>query len=139
MRGTFQVPLYMTTVRPGALLRLGPDGLPITDGTFFTAQFRCMVPYAATTAGAAPLHPARPSLYGHGLLGDEGEVGAGHVRDMASEHDFVMCATQWTGMAEEDYATALNILRDFFFKFERLTHRSTFTRSKICSHDSARE
>jgi hypothetical protein len=34
----------MTAALPGALLRLGPDGLPITDGTFCTGNFRCMVP-----------------------------------------------------------------------------------------------
>jgi hypothetical protein len=112
VRGTFEVPLYMETPLPRALLRLGPDGMPVASGSF-TARFRCMVPYAATTNGAAPVHPARPSLYGHGLLGDEDEVGAGNVRDMANEHDFVLCATQWTGMAEEDYNTALRILADF--------------------------
>jgi len=125
VRGTFQIPLYMTTALPGALLRLGPDGLPITDGTFFSAKFRCMVPYAATTGGAAPVHPARPSLYGHGLLGDEGEVSAGHVRDMASEHNFVMCATKWTGMGDDDYPTALQILSNFsnFPKFSERLHQ----------------
>jgi hypothetical protein len=124
VRGTFQVPLYMLTSLPGALLRLGPDGMPVSSGSF-TANFRCMVPYAATTAGALPVHPARPSLYGHGLLGDEGEVGAGHVRDMANEHDFVMCATQWTGMADEDYNTALLILADFsnFPRFSERLHQ----------------
>ena len=125
VRGTFRVPLYMTTALPGALLRLGPDGLPVTDGSFFTANFRCMVPYAATTGGAAPVHPARPSLYGHGLLGSEGEVSAGHVRDMASEHNFVMCATKWTGMGEDDYPTALQILANFsnFPKFSERLHQ----------------
>jgi hypothetical protein len=84
-----------------------------------------MVPYAATTEGAAPVFPARPSLYGHGLLGTESEVSSGHVRDMASEHNFVMCATQWTGMADEDYATALRILSDFtnFPKFSERLHQ----------------
>jgi hypothetical protein len=125
VRGTFQVPLYMTTALPGALLRLGPDGLPITDGTFFTASFRCMVPYAATTSGAVPVHPARPSLYGHGLLGSENEVSAGNVRDMSNEHNFVMCATKWTGMGDDDYSTALQILSNFsnFPKFSERLHQ----------------
>ena len=47
------------------------------------------------TDGDAP--PARPSLYGHGLLGSAGEVGAGNVKAMASEHNFVFCATPWVG------------------------------------------
>ena len=123
--GTFEVPLYMLTDQPGALLRLGPDGMPVTNGATFTAKFRCMVPYSATTNGAAPIHPARPSLYGHGLLGSEDEVSAGHVRDMASEYDFVMCATRWTGMGEDDYVTALHILADFsnFPQFPERLHQ----------------
>ena len=124
--GTFQVPLYLThrPARARCCASVRTD-CRSRNGTFFTAKFRCMVPYSATTNGAAPIHPARPSLYGHGLLGDEGEVSAGHVRDMASEHDFVMCATQWTGMAEDDYATALQILADFsnFPKFPERLHQ----------------
>lgn len=122
VRGTFQVPLYMTSAAPGALLNLDANHLPFTTGAFFTANFRCMVPYAATTNGAAPVHPARPSLYGHGLLGDEGEVSAGNVRDMSNEHDFVMCATRWTGMADDDYNTVLTILTDFS-NFPKLSER----------------
>lgn len=122
VRGTFQVPLYMTSAAPGALLNLDANHLPFTTGGFFTANFRCMVPYAATTNGAAPLHPARPSLYGHGLLGDEGEVSAGNVRDMASEHDFVMCATRWSGMGDDDFNTVLTILTNFS-NFPKLSER----------------
>jgi hypothetical protein len=125
VRGTFQVPLYLTSQAPGSLLNLDADNVPFTTGAFFTADFRCMVPYAATTNGALPVHPARPSLYGHGLLGSHNEVSAGNVRDMASEHNFVMCATKWTGMAEDDYNTALQILADFtnFPKFSERMHQ----------------
>jgi hypothetical protein len=125
VRGTFQVPLYLTHPDPGSLLNLDADNVPFTTGAFFTADFRCMVPWAATTSGGLPVHPARPSLYGHGLLGSENEVSAGNVRDMASEHDFVMCATKWTGMAEDDYNTALQILTDFtnFPKFSERMHQ----------------
>lgn len=126
INGTFQLPLYMTDGgAPGANLRLGPDGLPFTEGDFFTARFRCIVPYSATTGGAAPLHPARPSLYGHGLLGTEGEVSAGNVRDMANEHNFVFCGTRWYGMESDDRTTALNILNDFslFPKFPDRLHQ----------------
>lgn len=122
VRGTFQVPLYMTTTAPGALLNLDANHLPFTTGGFFTANFRCMVPYAATTNGALPVRPARPSLYGHGLLGTENEVSAGNVRDMSNEHDFVMCATRWTGMGDDDYNTVLTILTDFS-NFPKLSER----------------
>jgi hypothetical protein len=121
--GTFQVPLYLTDGgEPGAVLRRGPDGLPVNEGDFFTARFRCIVPYAATTDGAPPVVPARPSLYGHGLLGAEDEVSAGNVRDMANEHGFVFCGTRWYGMEEEDVSNVLAILNNFS-RFPSLTDR----------------
>jgi hypothetical protein len=114
IRGTFQVPLYMTGGgAPGSFLRFGADGLPENDGDFFTATYRCIIPRAVATDGASPVYPARPSLYGHGLLGSEDEVSAGNVEDMANEHDFVFCATRWYGMEENDQGNALNILADF--------------------------
>jgi hypothetical protein len=133
VRGTFQVPLYLgdngppnfEPGGPGSLLRLGPDGMPRNDGDFFTADFECNIPYAATTGGGPPAVPARPSLYGHGLLGSEGEVSAGNVRDMANEHDFVFCATKWTGFSEDDFQTAVRILQDFsrFPQFPERMHQ----------------
>jgi hypothetical protein len=114
VRGTFDVPLYLRDGGvPGSLLRFGPDGLPRTLGDVFEAPFECIVPWAATTEGGLPVHPARPALYGHGLLGSQGEVSAGNVRDMANEHDFVFCATKWAGMSEDDFQTAVRILQDF--------------------------
>jgi hypothetical protein len=124
--GTFEVPLYMNDGgAPGSLLRLGPDGMPVNEGDFYTARFRCIIPWSATTDGSAPAVPARASLYGHGLLGSEDEVSAGNVRDMAAEHDFVFCGTRWSGMEEDDYNTALDIIFDFsdFPKFPERLHQ----------------
>ena len=121
--GTFEVPLYLTDGGiPGSKLRRGPDGLPTNEGDFFTAKFRCLVPYAATTAGGAPAVPARPSLYGHGLLGTESQTSSSHVQDFSSEHNFVMCGTQWTGFADEDTAVAITVLQDFS-NFENFIER----------------
>ena len=68
------------------------------------------------------MKPARPSLYGHGLLGDPDEVNAGNVQAMAAEHDFVFCATPWTGMSEEDIGNAVATLQNFA-RFPALTDR----------------
>jgi hypothetical protein len=112
--GTFQVPLYMEDAGiPGSALRLGPDGLPTNEGDFFTADFRCLVPNAATTGGGAPAIPGRPSLYGHGLLGSETQTSASHVQAFSSEHNFIMCGTKWTGFADEDAVTAVAVIQDF--------------------------
>jgi hypothetical protein len=72
----------------------------------------CIIPRAALADAAATAVPARAAIYGHGLLGSEREVGAGNVRDMANEHNFVFCATKWLGMAEDDVPTAIAILQD---------------------------
>ena len=74
-----------------------------------------------STAGSP--HAARPSLYGHGLLGDRGEVEAGNVQAMASEHNMVICATDWWGLASPDTgndAAALGDLNKFPNVIDRL-------------------
>lgn len=112
--GTFQVPLYLNDGGAvGSSLRIGPDGYPLNEGDFFTANYRCIIPFAATTAGVAPAIPARPSLYGHGLLGSHTEGSSGNVRDFSNEHNFILCATDWTGFASDDFATAVQVVSDF--------------------------
>ncbi len=114
VEGTYQVPLYMTLGGvPGSTLRVDDDQVPFNTGDFFTATYRCIIPYAATTGGFAPAVPARPSLYGHGLLGTGGQTSSSHVRDFSSEHNFVMCGTDWTGFANEDTLVVLGILNNF--------------------------
>ena len=102
MEGTFVVPCYLVVC--GAAATTGfhyssnkPDAAPTQiPGNLATAQFECIIPSSART------HPARISLYGHGLLGSHQEVEAGNVQDMATEHNVVFCATDWWGLAEPD-------------------------------------
>ncbi len=123
IRGTFEVPNYMTgSGESGSRINYGPDDLPAANGVF-TADFRCVVPRAALSGGAGPAVPARASLYGHGLLGSEGEVSAGNVRSMSNEHNVVFCATKWVGMSEEDVGNAVQILQDFS-RFPTLADRT---------------
>ncbi|MGC0422124.1 hypothetical protein [Embleya sp. AB8] len=107
--GTVTVPSYLD--RPGgptgARLNLGRDGLPRQlPGNTQQAQFRCEIPRGAFET------PAQASLYGHGLLGSNDEVGGGNVKAMAAEHDIVFCATKWIGMADEDLPTVAHALAD---------------------------
>jgi hypothetical protein len=109
--GTFQVPLYLTgTGEAGSRFNTGTDGLPARNGDY-TAEFRCIVPDAAL-GDDGTARPARPSLYGHGLLGSQDEVDADNVVAMADEHGFVFCATKWIGMSEEDVGNAVEILNE---------------------------
>lgn len=126
--GTVRVPLFLSLPNGGAGSRLyysfeqifgGDDGLPDRNpvSDFMDAEFTCKIPRAAfggaaDAAAATAAVPARPSLYGHGLLGSRDEVGAGNVRAMAQEHNFVFCAADWIGMSSGDIVNVLTILLD---------------------------
>jgi hypothetical protein len=121
--GTFTVPNYLTTpvnskepvlgTDPGLpgtrFLYLPGDELPDRNGDF-TATFTCDIPRSAT-----PDLPARGSIYGHGLLGGQGEVGAGNVQKMGNENDILYCATDWYGMATGDVPNVATMLLDMSF------------------------
>jgi hypothetical protein len=117
IQGTFEVPLYLTgNGNPGQRYALGPDGLPQRQALPFTATFTCNLPNSAIPG------PARMSMYGHGLLGDQSEVNGSLVRPMAATYNVAYCATDWIGMAEEDIGNAVAVLQDLS-KFATLADR----------------
>jgi hypothetical protein len=103
VKGTFQVPCYLITCGSTATTgfhysssRL--DALPTqTSGNVATAAFECIVPASASAA-----HPARISLYGHGLFGSLSEVTRPWVEALATNHNMVFCGTDWWGLASPD-------------------------------------
>ncbi|TDD22509.1 hypothetical protein E1287_39780 [Actinomadura sp. KC06] len=109
VKGVVQAPSYLNLPGgpPGSSLHRGRDGMPARlPGNTQAVPFQCEIPRSAFT------RPARPALYGHGLLGSEGEVGAGNVKAMAAEHGFMFCATKWIGMADEDVPNVAGVLTD---------------------------
>ncbi len=56
--------------------------------------------------------PSRGAIYGHGLLGGQGEVGAGNVQSMGNESNMLFCATDWYGMATGDVPNVATMLTD---------------------------
>ena len=123
VQGTFQVPNYLTTPvnhqepvlqsdpgLPGTrFLYLPGSDLPQRNGSF-TATYTCDIPRSASAS-----EPARGSLYGHGLLGGQGEVGAGNVQKMGNENDVLYCATDWYGMATGDVPNVATFLADMSY------------------------
>ncbi len=116
--GTFTVPCYVTTPNclPGGSFAFSPADLDQTTplqipGNVSKPKFTCKIPQRTVNA-TSPFEKLRPSLYGHGLFGGQGEVGQGQVSDMVSEHGFMYCATDWEGMATVDIATAAQALVD---------------------------
>jgi hypothetical protein len=114
--GTYTVPNYLTgDGAPGNKFNYaagaGPDALPVRNGDF-TAVFICNIPRSVSADGNDPVTPARGGIYGHGLLGDPGEVNAGNVRTFSNAYRFVFCATKWSGFADEDIGQAIGTLQD---------------------------
>ncbi|MCU1594468.1 MAG: hypothetical protein JWO12_1860 [Frankiales bacterium] len=121
--GTFTVPNYLTTpvntkepvleTDPGLpgtrFLYLPGSDLPARNGDF-TATYTCDIPVSASAK-----QPARGSLYGHGLLGGQGEVGAGNVQKMGQENNILFCATDWYGMATGDVPNVATFLADMSY------------------------
>lgn len=124
--GTFEVPNYLNELGgpPGSTFNYSsddPDALPevLNGDDTFSARFRCQIPETAVadfTDNGAAVNAARPALYGHGLFGEGpgGEFRSGDVRDMQTEHNIMFCATDWSGMATEDFVagTIHRILAD---------------------------
>ncbi len=117
IEGTVSMPLYLTEGGvPGGRLVLDARGVPQRQPGSFVAKYICNLP-KTTIPG-----PARLALYGHGLLGDRSEVNGSLTKRMAADHNIAYCATDWSGMAEEDIGNAAGILQDLS-KFPSLSDR----------------
>ena len=121
VKGTFTVPCYLTNAcQVPARFNLDSNGLPQRNGNY-TANFDCIIPHAAVDdVGAAP---ARPVVYGHGLLGSASEVGSAPQRTLSQAHNMVHCATDEIGFSANDTLNTIGILGDFS-KFPELTDRT---------------
>lgn len=121
--GTFEVPNYLDSDDggPGSNFFYAEpgDGLPdrIGGDNLFTAKFYCSIARSvAEDFSAPPKALARPSLYGHGLLGSGEEAlrGTGaNINIMANDHRMMFCGTDWSGFAQEDVGYAVRVLQDW--------------------------
>src|SRR5262249_35706812 len=120
IKGTYQVPCFLAAPGcdfPGGQFSLGSDGLPQRHGKM-TARFDCNVPLSAvdeTSPGSGVFtlnHAVRPSMDRHGLFGDYTEVNTKDVRQLGTENGVLTCATDFTGMMENDVGTAFAALQD---------------------------
>jgi hypothetical protein len=116
--GYVTVPSYLDLPGgpPGSGLHYGPRGLPEPlPGNTQAAAFECNIPRAAFDT------PARPSLYGHGLLGTTHEIDA--LKPYSGQYDTMFCATPWIGMAQEDIPNVVSVFEDFS-RFNTVPDRS---------------
>ncbi len=114
VEGTVVVPCYLNApgCPPGSRFAYAPgSSVPLrTPGNVQAANFVCLIPRVAVDGPS--VIPARASLYGHGLLGSASEITAGNIKAMAQEHNFVFCATDWSGMSTQDLPNIAAILGD---------------------------
>ena len=109
VRGKFTVPLFMTSATPPAHYNLDENGVPRQNGT---AEYDFTVNIPRSTVADGVAHPARPSLYGHGLFGSRDEVNAGHLRDFSNRVNIMFGATDWIGMSDPDVRYVTRMIPD---------------------------
>jgi hypothetical protein len=105
VKGTVKVPCYLDEngCPPGSQFAYsGPEDTDPDWNASFTvdAPFECNIP-ENVDAGSS-VAPARPALYGHGLLGTRGQAGSGYIDDFAQAHNVAHCAVDWAGFSEDD-------------------------------------
>lgn len=113
VRGTYEVPLFLTSPDPGGRFALDDEGRPTRGEGVLEARFVCVVP-------PAPATPAAPVVYGHGLLGSAEEVESLAVAVPLA--NLGACATDWIGMSRPDLPIVSEILADLS-RFPELADR----------------
>jgi hypothetical protein len=114
VEGRVLVPCFLNLpgCPPGSRFLYGstsPTALPLRiPGNVQAASFVCNIP-----KGAVAGKKYRPSLYGHGLLGDASQVSTGKLYDLGADpYGMMFCATDWSGMSTEDLANDVSLLAD---------------------------
>src|SRR5918999_710912 len=104
----------MLSIRNRAFAGLGHRDLPVrSPGNVQEERFICLVPETGTNG--------RPLIFGHGLFGGAEAVLA--LPPLAAASNFVACATDWSGMSQEDLPEAFAISEDLS-RFPRLADRN---------------
>ncbi len=115
--GTFDVPSFLN--KPGgpqgSFLHFGSGGLPSQmPGNIQHAVFSCLIPRSTNlglgTTAVAGVHPARPILYGKGLLSVATQMDAPGVIATANQYDLVLCSTNWLGLDGNDISFDLGVV-----------------------------
>lgn len=117
IQGTFQAPLFMTADAIGSRLKM-VNGVPTQNG-YATVPYVVEIPHVAINAGGQP-RPGRPTLWGHGLLGDRFQLRT--LAQLAQTYDFVTAAVDMQGMSSADVNAIIPAIQDYSL-FHRIPER----------------
>ncbi|MFH1465506.1 MAG: hypothetical protein ABIO70_14050 [Pseudomonadota bacterium] len=118
LKGTMTVPLYLESWEEGSNLTRDDDGMPVYNGDQ-DVQFTVRIPCSL-------INDPRPGMllqYGHGLLGSQSEVYTGWLAEVADRHGWVIFATDWTGMKDEDVTAILDQIGSGMSNFATVPER----------------
>lgn len=113
------VPMYTEQDAPPTFLTRDEDGQPFYNGDT-TAEVMVRIPCSLINDP----EPAMVLQYGHGLLGSKGEARAGYLGEMANDYKWIIVASDWVGMAEEDVSAITLMLALEPGEFAMLPERS---------------
>jgi hypothetical protein len=103
IEGHVTVPLYLDKPDAGGRFVFGSDGMPKQNGTA-DFPFEVLVPVSATTGT-----PGVPVQNGHGLFGTHTQVEG--FSDAANQANWVLVATDFIGMAQDDVSNIVSIIQ----------------------------
>ncbi|MCB9706810.1 MAG: hypothetical protein H6711_33505 [Myxococcales bacterium] len=116
---TMVAPLYTVEDAPGTMLTRDPDGMPFRNGE---TEVEVMVRVPCSLL--ADPKPARIVQYGHGLFGGYGEAKNGYLSKMADDNGWLIVASNWTGMADDDTLAIVAMILEDISDFPMIPERS---------------
>lgn len=105
IKGQMEVPLFLDTGEPNAVMVRDADGLPTQNGTVevpFTIGVTCSV--LANPAGALLIQG------GHGLFGTHNDVAGNPWAAVADAAHGITFGTSWRGLSEDDYPGIVDMM-----------------------------
>ncbi|MBI2898487.1 MAG: hypothetical protein HYY06_33355 [Deltaproteobacteria bacterium] len=103
-----EVPLYMESAEPGALLNRDEAGRVVANGTA-QVPVTVLVPRSVALADEGATAP-RLLQFGHGFFGGRGEIDSSFVPEFADRFGFVVVAADWWGMSRADMTGLLDAI-----------------------------
>ena len=117
--GTMTVPMYTEEDASGTILTRDENDQPFYNGDThpdFTLQIPCSV--------VADPRPAPVIQLGHGFFGNKSEAKSGFLRQLAEDNGWLILATDWTGMSDEDMDRVTFMFAEDASRFAEVPERS---------------